>query len=101
MQAFNPLIVELDPEWSLIIRKLALTIILLRAGLELDLKDLKSKSVAVIMLTALPQFAECCVCGLMITFIYPMQWALGFAAGSMMGAVSPAVVVPACIRLNN
>lgn len=41
------------------------------------------------------------VVGIMITFMFPMNWALAFAAGSMMSAVSPAVVVPACIRLQN
>lgn len=30
-----------------------------------------------------------------------MYWPLAFAAGCMMGAVSPAVVVPTCIRLNS
>lgn len=54
MQAINPLIKEVNPEWSLIIRKAALTIILLRAGLELDLVDLKKKSCAVILLTVMP-----------------------------------------------
>ena len=44
---------------------------------------------------------ESSIAGLMITFMYPMNWALAFAAGSMMSAVSPAVVVPACIRLQN
>jgi len=44
---------------------------------------------------------ESTIAGIMITFMYPMNWALAFAAGSMMSAVSPAVVVPACIRLQN
>lgn len=54
MQALNPIVKELDPEWSLIIRKIALTTILLRAGLELDLIELKKKSIAVILLTIVP-----------------------------------------------
>jgi len=44
MQAINPIVKEINPEWSLGIRKAALTTILLRAGLELDLIDLKKKS---------------------------------------------------------
>ena len=53
-----------------------------------------------ILLTIMPQIVESSVIGLMITFIYPMDWALAFSAGAMMAAVSPAVVVPACIKLN-
>jgi len=40
----NENVKDIDPEWSLNLRKAALTIILLRAGLELDLIDLKKKS---------------------------------------------------------
>lgn len=54
MQAVNPIVGDLDPEWSLVIRKIAITVILLRAGLGLNLIELKKKSLAVILLTVLP-----------------------------------------------
>lgn len=50
----NEVVGELDPEWSLNIRRIALTTILLRAGLGLDLKKLRQNSSALIRLTALP-----------------------------------------------
>jgi NhaP-type Na+/H+ or K+/H+ antiporter len=92
---------NMDKEVTLIVQQLALIVILTRAGLGLDLVELKSKSASVLLLTAMPQIVESAVCAAFIIVLFDMPWALAFAAGNMMGAVTPAVVVPACIRLQN
>lgn len=45
---------KMDDVWSLQIRTLALTVILYRAGIGLDVSKLKSKGAALIRLTAMP-----------------------------------------------
>jgi NhaP-type Na+/H+ or K+/H+ antiporter len=44
---------------------------------------------------------EASAAAVMIWLVFQMPWGLCFACGFMMGAVSPAVVVPSCIRLRN
>jgi NhaP-type Na+/H+ or K+/H+ antiporter len=44
---------------------------------------------------------ESTAAAVLLHFIWDMPWALAYACGFMMGAVSPAVVVPSCIRLRN
>lgn len=97
----NDVIGEMDEEWSLEIRKLALTVILLRAGLGLDLGKLKSKGRAIILLTACPQLLEATATAVSSHFIFGISWPFSFALGFMIGAVSPAVVVPSCLKLRN
>jgi NhaP-type Na+/H+ or K+/H+ antiporter len=54
MNGINEIVGQMDAELSLYIRRFALTVILLRAGLGLDLNQLKTKSTAVLRLTAVP-----------------------------------------------
>jgi Kef-type K+ transport system membrane component KefB len=54
MNGINEIVGKMDPETSLYIRRFALTVILLRAGLGLNLNELKKKSTAVLRLTAMP-----------------------------------------------
>ncbi|XP_022664685.1 sodium/hydrogen exchanger 9B2-like isoform X4 [Varroa destructor] len=82
------------------LRSVALAIILLRAGIGLDLTILQKLSMACIRLTFIPCFAE----AFMVMFVghylldLPFLWAL--LLGFVLAAVSPAVIVPAMIELN-
>jgi NhaP-type Na+/H+ or K+/H+ antiporter len=49
----------------------------------------------------MPQMFEASAAAVIIYLVFDMPWGLCFACGFMMGAVSPAVVVPSCIRLRN
>jgi NhaP-type Na+/H+ or K+/H+ antiporter len=81
------------------IREIALIIILMKAGLSLDLKDLKKVGRPAILLCFVPASFE------IISYLLFAPHLMGITIieagiiGSIMGAVSPAVVVPAMTRL--
>ncbi len=81
------------------LRQLALVIILLRAGLSLDLNDLKKVGRPAVLMAFLPALFEWTA----YTFLAPLFWPLSRPEAALMGAVlaavSPAVVVPRMIRL--
>jgi len=90
---------DIQLEWSIQLRTLALTVILLRAGLGLDVQKVRQNSGAVLRLTGFPQLVEALVTGVACYLVFDIPWAFCFALGFMIGAVSPAVVVPACIKM--
>lgn len=83
------------------LRMIALIVILLRAGFALSRKVLHRVGGRVLLLAFLPATIEAAV----ITLVGP--WLLGLSLlesailGSVLAAVSPAVVVPAMLRLSN
>lgn len=81
------------------LRQIALIVILLRAGLSLDLDDLKKAGRPAILLSFLPATAEILFIGLVSPLIFNISTIEGFMLGSIIAAVSPAVVVPRMIGL--
>lgn len=81
------------------IRKIALIVILTRAGLSLDIKDLKKVGRPAILLCFLPATFEIAS----ITFLAPRFFHISYIEAAIMGtivaAVSPAIVVPRMIEL--
>ncbi len=81
------------------LREIALIVILIRAGLSLDIKDLKKVGRPAILLSFLPATLEI----IAITFLAPMFFDISYISAATMGtivaAVSPAVVVPRMITL--
>ncbi|XP_028966518.1 sodium/hydrogen exchanger 9B2 [Galendromus occidentalis] len=80
---------------------MALAVILLRAGLGLDLSVLKALSAACIRLTFLPCFAEAASICVVSHLVLGLPYTWGLLLGFVLAAVSPAVVVPAMIDLTN
>lgn len=81
------------------LRQLALIIILLKAGLSLNLADLKKVGRPAIMMAILPASFEILAFFLFapsILHITPIEAAV---MGAVMGAVSPAVVIPRMVQL--
>ena len=78
------------------IRAVCLSIILLRGGMELDFTG---KGLIVVLLTLVPQNMEAIASAAASRWIFDMPWALCFAQGYTLGAVSPAVLVPSCMIL--
>ncbi len=80
------------------LRLIALIVILLRAGFELSRKTLNRVGMRVALLSFIPATIE----GLAITMLGPYLLGLSYLEsailGSVLGAVSPAVVVPLMIR---
>lgn len=81
------------------LRKLALIIILTRAGLNLNLKDLKKNGLWAVLLCFVPAAAEIAVYILFGQLILKMSVTDAAIPGCVMAAVSPAVVVPRMLRL--
>lgn len=84
---------------SSIIRKIALIIILLRAGLTLDISDVRTIGLPAVLMSFVPATLEiltAVVAGVLLFHRTPLEMAV---VGSILGAVSPAVVVPRMINL--
>ena len=90
-----PEILEVSSE----IRKFALIIILLKAGLSLNLNDLKKVGRPAILISFVPACVEMCAVGLLGPYILGLSYIESFLLGSVLGAVSPAVVVPRMTQL--
>jgi len=89
----------LDPNWSSALRSIALAVILLRAGLGLDPQALKQLSAMVFRLAFSPCLAETLVVAVTSVLLLDMSWLWGFMLGFVLAAVSPAVVVPCLLSL--
>lgn len=81
------------------IRKIALVIILIRAGLKLSLSDLKKVGRPAILLCFLPATAELIGMLLLAPKLLGISLLEAAVLGSVVAAVSPAVVVPGMIKL--
>lgn len=80
-------------------RKAALVIILIRAGLDLDPQALKRLKLTVLKLGLIPWLVEAAVVTITTHYFLDLPWSWGFLLGSVIAAVSPAVVVPCLFRL--
>lgn len=91
----NPSILSISAD----LRKMALIIILIKAGLSLDLKDLKKAGRSAILMSFIP--ASCEIIGyiLLAPVILGINHAEAAVMGAVLAAVSPAVVVPRMVML--
>ena len=85
---------------SVDLRLFALIIILLRAGLSLDLSSLRKNGRSAVLMCFLPATFE--IAGFMLfgTLILKMSLLDAAVLGSVMAAVSPAVVIPKMLKIN-
>lgn len=83
------------------IRKVALIIILLKAGLSLNLFDLKTVGRPAILRSFLPACTERVAVGIFGKRILGLTYTESFLLGSVLGAVSPAVVIPRMSKLRD
>ncbi|XP_065344497.1 sodium/hydrogen exchanger 9B2-like isoform X2 [Cloeon dipterum] len=81
------------------IRKVALVIILIRAGLDLDPSATRKLFGTILKLALVPWLIECCMVAILSHFLLDLPWGWAFMLGSIEAAVSPAVVVPGLLRL--
>lgn len=81
------------------LRKIALTIILIRAGLEMDPEAFKKVYKTILKLGLVPWTIECVVVAVLGYFFLDLPWMWAFSLGTIVAAVSPAVVVPCLFRL--
>lgn len=86
-------------EISGILRQIALIVILTRSGLNLDISSLKKIGRPAILMSFLPATFEIVGVGIFGTYLLHLSWAESFLLGSVLAAVSPAIVSPRMIRL--
>ncbi len=81
------------------LRKIALIIILIKAGLSLDLADLKQVGRPAVLLSFVPASFELAAYTLFAPLLLPVTGVEAALMGAVLAAVSPAVVVPRMVHL--
>lgn len=80
-------------------RKIALVIILLRAGLGISREDLNAVGRTALLMSVIPGVLEGLAVMLAAVLLLGWSWIEGGMLGFILAAVSPAVIVPAMLRL--
>lgn len=81
------------------LRTIALIVILLKAGLSLDMGDLKKVGRSAILLSFLPASFEILSYAIFVPKLLGLNLIDGLLMGAVMAAVSPAIVVPRMVKL--
>lgn len=99
----GPFVLELiSPEIlniSADLRQIALIVILIRAGLSLDLEDLKKVGKTAVLLSFIPATIEMIAITVFAPMLFDISYLDAAILGAVIAAVSPAVVVPRMIHL--
>ncbi|CAL8332657.1 unnamed protein product [Lota lota] len=91
--------VYIDFKWSASLRNIALAVILTRAGLGLDPSALQKLKSVCVRVACGPCLLEASTVALVSHFLMGLPWVWSFILGFVLGAVSPAVVVPSMLLL--
>lgn len=83
------------------LRTIALVVILLRAGLALDMEDLKKIGRPAILMSFIPAILEITAVTILAPIFFDIPYLEALILGSVLAAVSPAVIVPKMIKLMN
>lgn len=81
------------------IRKIALIIILTRAGLSLDIRDLKKVGRPALLMCFVPAVFELTATTLLAPIFFNISYLEAAIMGTVLAAVSPAVVVPKMLKI--
>lgn len=95
LDVLNPAILNISAE----LRQMALIIILIKAGLSLDLSDLKKVGRPAVLMAFLPASFEILGYFLLAPVLLGVTRIEAAVMGAVLGAVSPAVVVPRMVKL--
>lgn len=83
------------------LRAIAVMIILMKAGLGLDQDKLRQQGSVAIRLGILPGLCEMFAVAALAVWLFNFDWLTGLLLGSILGAESPAVIVPAMLKLKS
>ena len=95
LDMLSPSILSISSE----LRQIALIIILLKAGLSLNISDLKKVGRPAILMSFLPACFEIVAFILFAPFLLHISYIEAAVMGSVLAAVSPAIVVPRMVYL--
>ncbi|XP_072051345.1 sodium/hydrogen exchanger 9B2-like [Amphiura filiformis] len=90
---------DIYPSWSMALRNIALVVILVKAGIGINATALKRLSGVCFRLAVFPCTLEACLVAAMAYGIIDFAWDWAFMLGFVIAAVSPAVVVPSMLLL--
>ena len=83
------------------LREIALIIILLQAGLAIDLRDLKAVGRPAVLMCFVPATCEMIVVTLIAPLLFGISHIEAAIMGAVLGAVSPAVIVPRMLQIKS
>lgn len=83
------------------LRTIAVMVILMKAGLGLDRDKLAQQGTVALRLGILPAAGEAIAVAVAAVFLLDFDWATGLLLGCILGAESPAVIVPGMLRLKS
>lgn len=86
-------------QMSPIIRKIILVVILIRAGISLDINRIKTAGIPVILLSFIPALFEILAVMIFAPILFGISIAQAGLLGCVLSAVSPAIIVPKMINL--
>jgi NhaP-type Na+/H+ or K+/H+ antiporter len=95
LDSISPEILNISAE----LRELSLVVILTRAGLSLDIADLKKVGRSAILMCFVPALFEIAVVTLFAPMIFGISRLDAAIMGAVLGAVSPAVIVPKMLSI--
>ncbi|MDO9628345.1 MAG: cation:proton antiporter [Acholeplasmataceae bacterium] len=95
LNLIDPTILNLSTD----LRQIALIVILVRAGLSLDLDDLKKVGRPAIFMAFIPATIELVAISLLAPVFFGISYLEALILGAIVAAVSPAVIVPRMIKL--
>ncbi|MFO7636791.1 MAG: cation:proton antiporter [Clostridia bacterium] len=81
------------------LREIALIVILTRVGLALDINDLKKVGRPAILMCFIPATFEIAATTIFAPMFFPISYLEAAIMGTVLGAVSPAVIVPKMLKL--
>lgn len=90
---------SIDSSTSSILRNVAFCVILCRAGLSLDIDKLKTMKFKILKFSLLPSLVEAFIFAFISLFILKLTFEWTLLMGFVISGVSPAVVVPLMIQL--
>ncbi len=85
-------------ELSSILRKIALIVILTRAGLSIDISQIKENGITAILMCFIPALFEIFATTIFAPLLLPISYLEALLLGSVLAAVSPAIIVPRMIK---
>ncbi|MDR2889936.1 MAG: cation:proton antiporter [Lachnospiraceae bacterium] len=81
------------------LRSMALIVILTRAGLALNIEDLKKVGRPAVLMCFIPATVEIAATTIFAPMFFPITYLEAAIMGTVLGAVSPAVIVPKMLKL--
>ena len=92
---------DIDDNVASIIRGIALVLILTRGGLSLDASAVRNLKYGIVKLAFLPCLCEGIIEGIVGHFILEIPWVWCFMLGFVLSAISPMILIPALLNLQD